>query len=102
MTMLRTFKRIGSALGIGARAFVALVGVAGITVAVANYAVTQGSGTNFGSIVVGAVHYAQQLLCDPATPAQCAAVDSSGRVAVAAPSGSVASGAVASGAVASG
>ena len=48
--------------------------------AIANYAVTQGSGTNFGSVVVSAVHYAQQLLCDPTTPGQCAAVSAGGAV----------------------
>lgn len=118
--MIKLIKRISSAIGIGARAFVALVGVAGITAAVANYTMTQGAGTNFGSIVVSTVHYAQQLLCDVTTPSQCAAVDSSGNVSVnlkaettkvigtvrtasgGIASGSVASGAVASGAIASG
>ena len=52
-------------------------------VAIANYAMTQGSGTNFGSIVVGGtVHYPQMLSCDPTTPAQCGAVDASGNQAV--------------------
>jgi hypothetical protein len=48
--------------------------------ALANYAVTVGSGTNFGSVVVGGVHYAQQFLCDKGTPAQCAAVSAGGAV----------------------
>jgi hypothetical protein len=48
-----------------------------------NYTVTQGSGTTFGSLVVSAVNYAQQLLCDPATPTQCAAVSAGGAVSVA-------------------
>ena len=52
-------------------------------VAIANYAMTQGSGTNFGSIVVGGtVHYPQMLSCDPTTPSQCGAVDASGNQAV--------------------
>jgi hypothetical protein len=46
--------------------------------AFANYTLTQGSGTTFGSIVVASVHYMQLLLCDPTMPSQCAAVDSSG------------------------
>jgi hypothetical protein len=51
----------------------------------ANYAVTQGSGTNFGSVVVGGVNYAQQFICDLTTPAQCAAVSAGGAVSVAGP-----------------
>jgi hypothetical protein len=43
-------------------------------VALANYAVTQGSGTNFGSVVISTVHYAAQLVCDFTTANQCAAV----------------------------
>lgn len=42
--------------------------------ATANYFMTQGAGTEFGSIIVGSVHYAQQLICDFATPATCAKV----------------------------
>lgn len=78
--MKNLFKRISSAIGTGARAFVALVGVAGITAAVANYAMTQGAGTNFGSVIVGGVHYAQQFICDLTTPAQCATVSAAGAV----------------------
>ena len=55
---------------------VALIG--GGIAALANYNATQGSGTAFGSIVVSAVHYAQMLLCDPTTPAQCVAVSAGG------------------------
>lgn len=51
-------------------------------VALGNYTATQGVGTNFGSIVVSTVHYAQQFICDMTTPSQCAAVDSSGNVSV--------------------
>ena len=47
-----------------------------------NYTMTQGSGTTFGSLVVSAVNYAQQLLCDPTTPTQCAAVSAGGAVKV--------------------
>lgn len=54
-------------------ALVALLGLCG-AVALGNYTMTQGAGTNFGSIVVSTVHYAQQLLCDPTTPANCSAV----------------------------
>ena len=61
---------------------IAVVAFLGSAVAIANYAVTQGSGTNFGSVVVSSVHYAQQLICDLTTPSQCAAVDSSGNLSV--------------------
>jgi hypothetical protein len=50
--------------------------------AIANYTMTQGSGTTFGSIVVGGAHYVQMMLCDLATPGQCAAVDASGILSV--------------------
>lgn len=52
----------------------------GVVAAVANYAVTQGSGTTFGSVVVGGVHYAQQFICDLTTPSQCASVSAGGAV----------------------
>lgn len=44
-----------------------------------NYTATQGTGTTFGSKLVSAVNYPQFVVCDPTTPAQCAAVDASGR-----------------------
>lgn len=78
--MIKIIKGIAAALGTGARAFVALVGVAGITIAAANYTMTQGAGTNFGSIVVSTVHYAQQLICDPVTPVNCASVKAANTV----------------------
>ncbi len=46
----------------------------------ANYQATQGSGTTFGSLVVSAINYAQQLVCDPTTPAQCMAINASGQI----------------------
>jgi hypothetical protein len=49
-----------------------------------NYTVTQGSGTTFGSKVVATVNYAQQLLCDATTPAQCVGVSAGGLASVAA------------------
>ena len=57
-------RKLLSTLGAGGRAFVALVGITGITVAIANYAATQGAGTDFGSRVNSAVHYVQMLICD--------------------------------------
>lgn len=45
-----------------------------------NYQATQGAGTTFGSKLVTAVNYPQFVVCDPTTPAQCAAVDASGRL----------------------
>ena len=113
-------------------ALVALVGLSSAYAIATNYTMTQGAGTTFGSLVVSAVNYAQQLLCDPATPSQCAAVSAGGAVSVSvtnanangsatsansspvviasdqaavatkAASGAIASGAIASGAVASG
>lgn len=71
-------KVIGRILGTTGRATIALVGIFGVVAAVANYTLTQGSGTTFGSIVVSTVHYAQQLICDPTTPTQCGAVSASG------------------------
>ena len=79
MRFLRGFGRglRSGFVAVGALAFL------GTVIALAtNYTVTQGSGTTFGSIVVSAVNYAQQLVCDPSTPSQCAAVDSSGILSV--------------------
>lgn len=45
-----------------------------------NYQATAGSGLTFGTKFVGAVHFPQFVVCDPTTPAQCAAVDASGRL----------------------
>lgn len=47
-----------------------------------NYQATQGAGTTFGTKLVGGVNYPQFAMCDPATPANCVAVDASGRVTV--------------------
>lgn len=60
---------------------IALLGLCG-AVALGNYTVTQGSGTTFGSVVVGGFHYAQQFICDLTTPAQCASVSAGGAVKV--------------------
>jgi hypothetical protein len=61
----------------------ALIISLGISYAIAaNYAVTVGSGTTFGSVVVAGVNYAQQFICDLTTPAQCAAVSAAGAVKV--------------------
>lgn len=44
-------------------------------IAVANYAVTQGSGTNFASLVISTVHYAAMVICDAtAGQSQCGTV----------------------------
>lgn len=47
-----------------------------------NYQATQGSGTTFGSKLVTAVNYPQQMMCDPTTPANCVAVNASGQITV--------------------
>ena len=75
-TVLRYFGRglRNGLVSIGALAF------AGGVLALANYTATQGSGTTFGSIIVSAVHYAQQLVCDPVTPSNCAAVKAANTV----------------------
>lgn len=78
----RGARAFGRGIGVAGRATVALVGICGVVAAVANYAMTQGAGTNFGSVVVGGIHYAQMFLCDLTTPGQCAAVDGSGNVSV--------------------
>lgn len=92
-------------------ALVALIGLCGVAAFATNYTMTQGSGTTFGSIVVGGVNYAQQLICDLTTPSQCASVSAGGAVKVdnsavtqpvSAASGSFASGSFASGSHASG
>jgi len=97
---------VGRGLGVAGRATIALIGICTVGIAFANYTMTQGTGTNFGSIVVSTVHYAQQLLCDPTTPSQCQAVSAGGAAKVDGSSVtqpvSVASGVVASGAYAPG
>jgi hypothetical protein len=51
-------------------------------VALGNYAATQGSGTTFGSIVIGGVHFVSSLICDATTANQCAAVSAGGAIKV--------------------
>lgn len=77
-------KFVGRGLAALGRGTIALVGLCAVTAALANYTMTQGSGTTFGSIVVGSTHYAQQLMCDYVTPAQCANVKASSTAAAAA------------------
>ena len=73
--MKRFILAFGRILGATGRATIVLVGICGVGAALANYAVTLGSGTNFGSAVVLSVHYAQQLICDYTAPAtNCAKV----------------------------
>jgi hypothetical protein len=64
--------------------FLALIALFGLMGAVAfgNYTATQGTGTTFGSVVVGGFHYVQFFLCDLTTPGQCAAVSAAGAVKV--------------------
>ena len=79
MRILRTF---GRGLGISLVAIGALAFVGTVIALATNYTVTQGAGTTFGSIVVSGTNYAQQLICDPTTPTQCAAVSAGGAVKV--------------------
>lgn len=75
-------RKISSAIGIGTRALFTLVGIAGITYAIADYTVTQGAGTTFGSVVQTSVHYAKQVVCDFTAPATiCATVKAANTVA---------------------
>lgn len=74
---------IGRFLGAAGRATVALVGVCGVVAALANYTMTQGVGTTFGSLVVSSVHYIQTMVCDPTTPANCGGVKAGNTAAVA-------------------
>lgn len=60
--------------------FIALLAIGFGAAFGANYAVTVGTGTTFGSVVVGGVNYAQQFICDLTTPAQCASVSAGGAV----------------------
>jgi hypothetical protein len=80
--MMKFIKGLGAAVGISARAFVVLIGIAGISTAAANYFMTvPGGGTPFGSAVVSTVHYAQQLICDFTAPStNCAAVKAANTV----------------------
>jgi hypothetical protein len=64
-------------VGFGALAFLFTIG------AIANnYTVSQGTGTTFGSVVIGGVNFASQLLCDMTTANQCAGVNASGSLSV--------------------
>jgi hypothetical protein len=85
LSVLRTGVRVaGSALGALGRGTIALVGICGVVAALANYTMTQGSGTTFGSVVISTVHYAAQLVCDATVGgSQCAAVKPASTAAVA-------------------
>lgn len=58
-------------------AFTAIISI-GLTAAFANYTMTQGAGTTFGSVIVGGFHYVQMFVCDLTTPAQCQSVSAAG------------------------
>jgi hypothetical protein len=62
-------------------ATIAMLGLCG-GAAFGNYAATVGAGTNFGSVVIGGVHFMSNLLCDMTTANQCAAVSAGGAVKV--------------------
>lgn len=80
--MIRTvFIFFGKGLRNGLMAVGALAFSGGI-LALANYTATQGSGTNFGSVVIGGVHFLSNLVCDFATANQCASVNGSNQLVV--------------------
>src|SRR6267142_646002 len=54
-------------------AFTAIISI-GMAAAFANYTMTQGAGTTFGSVIVAGFHYVQMFVCDLTTPAQCQSV----------------------------
>lgn len=62
-------------------AFTAIISI-GMAAAFANYAMTQGAGTTFGSVIVGGFHYVQMFVCDLTTPAQCQSVSAGGAASV--------------------
>lgn len=80
--MKRILRGAATSIGVAGRAFVALIGICGVVAALANYTMTQGAGTTFGSVIVGGFHYVQFMICDLTTPAQCAAVSAAGAVKV--------------------
>lgn len=54
--------------------------------AIADYAATQGAGTNFASIPLASVHYMTNMLCDMTVgKTQCATVNGSGQVSITGP-----------------
>ncbi len=77
-------KRFFTWLGSAGRATVALVGLTTLVAVADNYAVTLGSGTNFGSALISSVHYAKQLVCDFTAPATVCATVKAGNTLVAA------------------
>lgn len=71
-TILRSCGRVLIGLE---RIVIALMLMIGLTAyGLANYTATQGAGTNFGSVVIGGVHFFSNLVCDFTTANQCAAV----------------------------
>lgn len=48
-----------------------------------NYTATPGSGLTFGAKSISSILYPQQLMCDPATPANCVSVNASGQITLA-------------------
>jgi hypothetical protein len=74
-TMATIFKACGRVLIGLERIIIALLLMIGLTAyGLANYTGTQGVGTNFGSVVIGGVHFFSNLVCDFTTANQCAAV----------------------------
>jgi len=71
-------------------AFTAILSI-GMAAAYANYTMTQGAGTTFGSVIVGGFHYVQMFVCDLTTPAQCQSVSAAGEAKVAANPGTTVS-----------
>ena len=55
-------KIITDLFGASTRTLIVLVGVFGAAGAIANYTVTQGSGTDFGSRVNSGIHYAHLIV----------------------------------------
>jgi hypothetical protein len=84
--------KIMNAVGRGLRYMLIGFGALALTgsvIAVADYALTQGSGTTFASLVVSSKHYIAMVICDAtAGETQCSAVSAAGAVSVAEQNGS--------------
>src|ERR1700678_3334457 len=77
--LLFVLRGIGRAILSIINVTIGLLCIGGIVAALANYTMTQGSGTTFASVVISTVHYAAMVVCDATIgTTQCAAVDASG------------------------
>jgi len=80
--MMHFARRMLSGFGRGLRVGLVAIGALAFTgsvIAVADYSLTQGSGTTFASLVISSKHYVAHVLCDATLgESQCQAVNASG------------------------